>query len=89
MLNNQNVTVINDAGLIDVIKGKVTLNNFRPDTTTAIRITVVPDSLDLAPKRNQLINIENDQVVITPEIDTIATGGSSGTINYTTTSRLK
>ena len=61
----------------------------RPDTTTAIRITVVPDSLDLAPKRNQLINIENDQVVITPEIDTIATGGSSGTINYTTTSRLK
>ena len=89
VVNNQNVTVINDAGLIDVIKGKVTLNNFRPDTTTAIRITVVPDSLDLAPKRNQLINIENDQVVITPEIDTIATGGSSGTINYTTTSRLK
>jgi len=84
-----NVTVINDAGLIDVEKGKVTLNNFRPDTTTPIKITLLPNSLDLAPKRAELISIDNNSVSITPEIDTIAVAGSAGSINYNTTSRFK
>jgi len=84
-----NVTVINDAGIIDVEKGTVTLNNFRPDTTAAIKITVLPNSLDLAPKRAELISIDNNSVTITPEVDTIAVAGSAGSINYNTTSRFK
>ena len=84
-----NVTVINDAGIIDVEKGKVTLNNFRPDTTAQIKITLLPNSLDLAPKRAELISIDNNSVSITPEIDTIAVAGSAGSINYNTTSRFK
>ena len=68
---------------------KVTLNNFTPNNTNVIRVTVTPNSLDLAPKRDQLISIDNTYVNITPEIDTIATAGSSGSINYTTTSRFK
>ena len=83
------MTVIGDAGEIDVDNGKIILNKFRPDTTAAIKITVIPNSLDLAPKRDQLISIDNSFVVITPEIDTIATAGSAGSINYTTTSRFK
>ena len=89
IVNNENVTVINDAGLLETEKGKLTLNNFRPDATTAIKITVVPDSLDIAPKRDQLLSIENGSVSITPEIDTIAVSGSSGAVSYTTTSRIK
>ena len=89
VVNQQNVTVISDAGEIDVDNGKITLNKFRPDTTAAIKITVIPNSLDLAPKRDQLISIDNSFVVINPEIDTIATAGSAGSINYTTTSRFK
>ena len=89
VVNNVNVTVVADAGLIDVLKGTVTLNNFRPDATTAIKITVLPNSLDLAPKRDQLISIDNNSVVITPEIDTIAVAGSAGSITYNTTSRFK
>tara|TARA_B100000459_G_C8594535_1_gene209206 strand:- start:947 stop:2791 length:1845 start_codon:yes stop_codon:yes gene_type:complete len=89
VVNQQNVTVISDAGEIDVDNGKITLNKFRPDTTAVIKITVIPNSLDLAPKRDQLISIDNSSVVITPEIDTIATAGSAGSINYTTTSRFK
>tara|TARA_Y100000287_G_scaffold58_1_gene66 strand:- start:479 stop:2323 length:1845 start_codon:yes stop_codon:yes gene_type:complete len=89
VVNQVNITVIANAGEIDVENGKITLNKFRPDTTDAIKITVVPDSLDLAPKRDQLISIDNSFVTITPEIDTIATAGSAGSINYTTTSRLK
>ena len=84
-----NVTVINDAGIVDVINGKVTLNNFTPADTTSIRITVIPNSLDLAPKRDQLISIDTTSVTITPEVDTISVSGSSGTINYTTPSRLR
>jgi hypothetical protein len=89
VVNSINVTVVADAGLIDVLKGTVTLNNFRPDATTAIKITVLPNSLDLAPKRDQLISIDNNSVVITPEIDTIAVAGSAGSITYNTTSRFK
>ena len=85
----ENVTVINDAGLINIIKGTLKLNNFQPDNTDAIRLTLTPNSLDLAPKRDQLLSIDDLRVVITPEIDTIAVSGSTGSINYTTTSRFK
>ena len=81
--------LIADAGEIDVDNGKITLNKFRPDTTAAIKITVIPNSLDLAPKRDQLLTIDDTRVTITPEIDTIAVSGSTGSINYTTTSRFK
>ena len=89
VVNNQNVTVVNNAGTVDVENGKLTLNNFQPDTTDAIRLTLIPNSLDIAPKRDQLIDIDNLRLTITPEIDTIAVAGSSGSINYSTTSRLK
>jgi hypothetical protein len=91
IVGNQNVTVVNDAGLIDITKGNIKLNNFIPDDDSPdnIRITVVPNSLDLAPKRDQLIAIDPLRVQITPSIDTISVSGSSGTIDYTTTSRMR
>jgi hypothetical protein len=89
VVGGQNVTVISDAGTIYPTQGKIVLQSFRPNNTTAIKITILPDSLDLAPKRDQLIAIDNNFVVITPEIDTIAVAGSSGSITYTTTSRFK
>ena len=91
IVNSENVTVINNAGTVDVTNGVITLNNFRPDDDSAdtIRITVVPNSLDLAPKRDQLIAIDPLRVQITPSIDTISVSGSSGTIDYTTTARLR
>ena len=85
----ENVTVIANAGTVDVPNGKIKLNSFQPDTTDAIRLTLTPNSLDLAPKRDQLLNIDDTRVTITPEIDTIAVSGSTGSINYTTTSRFK
>ena len=89
VVNGVNVTVISNAGTLEPSAGKITLNNFTPNDTTKIKLTVLPNSLDLAPKRDQLISIDNDFVTITPEIDTIATAGSSGSISYTTTSRFK
>ena len=54
-----------------------------------IRITAAPDSLDIAPKRDQLLTIDSARTTMTAEEDTIALSGSSGTIDYTTTSRLR
>ena len=89
VVDGKNITVIADAGLINVNEGTITLNNFLPTTNASIRVSVIPDSLDIAPKREQLLDIDSSRVEITPEIDTIATAGSSGSITYSTTSRLK
>ena len=92
IVNSVNITVIADVGLIDTTAGTIALNGFTTDAAwagTNIRITVTPNSLDLAPKRDQLISIDPLRVQITPSIDTISVSGSSGTINYTTTTRLR
>lgn len=89
IVDGVNVTVINGAGTINPDKGIITLNNFTAYNTDTIRITVTPNSLDLAPKRDQLIAIDSLRVKVTPAVDTIAVSGSTGTINYTTPSRLR
>ena len=74
-------------GTIYAAQGKVVIDGLTPDTTTPIAITLLPNSNDLAPKRNQLLDILLSNVAITGEVDTIAVAGSSGAINYTTQSR--
>ena len=84
-----NIIVLNDVGKIYINDGKIVLNSFACQTVTSIRIAVSPDSLDIAPKRNQLIDIDNTRVFVTATVDKIALSGSSGTIDYTTTSRMR
>ena len=80
-------TVSLDAGRIYTTEGRVVINNFRPDTTDPIQLTFIPNSNDLAPKRNQIVSIDMTQVTVNGDIDTIAVSGSAGTVNYKTTSR--
>ena len=89
VVSGSNVTAIANAGELDTEKGTISLNSFAPDAATTIRLTVIPNSLDLAPKRDQLLSIDNTRVTITPEIDTISVSGSAGSITYTTTPRIK
>jgi len=89
IVDNKNITVIKDAGEVEVSKGKITLHSFSLDADTTIRITVTPNSLDIAPTRNQLLNIDSSKVNVTAEVDTITTAGSSGSIAYRTNSRLR
>ena len=88
IVSGARVIVISDAGEVDPVLGKVILNNFGPDDTTAIRITTIPLSLDIAPKRDQLLTINSTDVSITPQEDSIATAGTTGAVSYTTTSRF-
>lgn len=89
VIGGENVTVNNNAGELNVSKGNVKLNSFSLDQDTKIRISVIPNSLDIAPKRDQLLNIDQQFVTINAEIDTISTAGASGSIDYTTNSRLR
>jgi hypothetical protein len=83
------IIVINDAGIVNIGTGNVVLNSFACQTATDIRIIVTPDSLDIAPKRNQLVSIDNTNLKITATTDRIALSGSSGAIRYSTTSRMR
>ena len=83
-------------GTVYSATGRVVINGLYPDTSDIIRLTVLPNSFDLAPKRNQLLDIslaipagrgDLEPSTVTGEIDTIAVAGASGAINYTTVSR--
>ena len=89
LVNNTLTVVVAFAGTIYTVTGRLVINNFRPDTTDPITFTALPNSNDLAPKRNQLLSISMADVSVTGEIDIIAVAGASGTVNYTTTSRIK
>ena len=89
IVNNENIIVNGNVGLINSDTGVITLNNFAPDDTTPIRITISPNSLDLAPKRNQIINIDSSKINTKGSVDNIAYSGSAGTINYATTTRMR
>ena len=89
LVGDVKVTTIDNCGTVSPSTGSVTLNNFTPANNTAIRITVIPNSLDIAPKRDQILSIEATRLTVTPEEDTIATAGSSGSVGYTTTPRFR
>jgi hypothetical protein len=87
--DGENIITQADVGIIEPSQGKLTINNFKCDSETKIKISVTPNSLDIAPKRDQLLNISSPFVRVTAEIDSISTAGSSGSINYSTTPRLR
>lgn len=86
-LVNGAVEKVKEVGMLYASTGNITVSGFITDTTTAIRFTVVPNSNDIAPKRNQLLSIDLQEVVVVGENDTIAVAGSSGAVVYTTTAR--
>ena len=89
ILNNTEIVTISDIGYMIAPEGIIVLNGFNPSAIegTSITITAQPNSWDIAPRRNQLVSIRMENVQVTPQIDTIATGGTSAGIGYETTPR--
>ena len=91
MIGEEQIIISPDVGYVDIANGIVSLtgvNITNYDTTKGfIAFSAHPNSFDIAPKRNQLVLINMDGVTVTPEIDTIATGGTIAGIGYTVTSR--
>ena len=83
------VTTIDNCGTVNPTEGTIILNNFIADNTNTFRITVIPLSNDIAPKRDEILSIDSARTTITAEEDSIAVSGSSGSTTYSTTSRFR
>jgi hypothetical protein len=79
-----------NAGSVAESTGTVTLTSFNPTALptgmTTIDVTVKPASTDVSPTRNELLTINTSTAIISGEIDTMATGGTTAGIDYTTVS---
>ena len=81
-------------GTVDYTKGQVVLNSlniasvetYDGTTQTEIRITTTPNSNDIVPVRNQILEIDLINLTVTGETDTIASGSSDGGTTYATSS---
>ena len=84
----------NSAGTIDYSTGAIAINalnmssisNIRGLASTVIELTVTPNSNDIVPLRNQILNIDVANSSITVEVDTLVGGSSNAGIGYVTTS---
>ena len=82
------------AGTVTYSTGKIaidgifitTISDVDGASSTKIRVAVVPDSKDIVPVRNQLLEIDFTNTSVTGEVDTIAVGDTGAGSTYTTTS---
>ena len=84
--------VNNTQGTINYGTGQITLNslnvssieNIRGSTSTVIELTVIPNSNDIAPVRDQIISIDTANSSLTVEPDTFVGGSADAGVGYTT-----
>ena len=62
------------------------VENYDGATQTQIRLTVQPDSNDIVPVRNQVLEIDTYNLSVTGSADTVAAGASDGGTQYSTSS---
>jgi len=82
------------AGTVDYSSGSIVINNINITTisnvdgasSSIIRVTAIPDSSDIVPLRNQILEIDFINSTVTGEIDTVSTGDSAAGSTYSTTS---
>jgi len=74
-------------GLVEVNSLNVSnIENIRGAASTVIEVTVKPNSNDLVPIRNQILEIDVANSSVTVEADTLVGGSANAGIGYTTTS---
>jgi len=81
------VVVIADAGRIE--GSRVILENFAPTNFQGsyIEVEAIPNSNDIAPKLNDILTIDMNDVNVTGEVDTIVAGQDFSGVRYSTTPR--
>ena len=81
-------------GTIDYTNGEIVLtsahltsvSNVDGATSTVVRVFVIPNSNDIVPVRNQVLQIDTANSTITGEVDAIESGSSQAGTSYTTSS---
>jgi len=80
-------TVNYTTGEIILTSANITsISNIDGSASTRIRIFTIPDSNDVVPVRNQVIEIDISNSTVTGNIDTVESGSSQAGTSYTTTS---
>ncbi len=82
------------AGTVDYTEGSIKINsvkitsisNVDDASSTRVRITVLPNSNDIIPVRNQLIELDTTNTTVTGSVDATATTGKGYTVTTTGTS---
>lgn len=78
------------AGTIDYGAGKISVNSLNITSTVnsdnTIDFTLIPNSNDVIAKRGSLIDISSDDIKVTSELDTVASGESSAGVGFIPTS---
>ena len=85
--------VNNAQGTIDYTTGAIILNslniasisNIRGLASTVVELTVTPNSNDIVPVRDQIVEIDISNSKVKIEADTFVGGSSTGGVGYTTT----
>ena len=74
-------------GTIKLTKENIaSVENYDGVAQTYVRITVQPDSNDIVPVRNQILEIDTTNLSVSGAVDTIASGASDAGVNYSTVS---
>ena len=85
--NSTQGTIDYSTGLIEINSLNVSnIENVRGTASTVIEITVKPNSNDLVPIRNQILEVDVANSTVTVEADTLVGGSANAGIGYTTTS---
>lgn len=85
--NSTQGTINYSTGLVEVNSLNVSnIENIRGAASTVIEVTVKPNSNDIVPIRNQVLDIDIANSSVTVESDTLVGGSANAGIGYTTTS---
>jgi|14BtaG_2_1085337.scaffolds.fasta_scaffold05935_2 hypothetical protein len=77
-----------NCGTVNFSTGKVEIDDFDITADTEIKIFARPNSNEIVPVRNQVLEIDaGSDTTITSSIDTIATKGTAGSLEYFTPAR--
>ena len=80
-------TVNYTTGEIILTSANITsISNVDGAASTRIRVFAIPNSNDIAPVRNQVLEIDTSNSTITGNVDTVESGSSQAGTSYTTTS---
>lgn len=81
---NQTNVIVNNVGYVDAVNSKLVLDFFSPSAFFGeyIEVTAVPNSYDVAPKRNNLLSVDMNDLVVSGAEDKIVSGSAAGGTNY-------
>jgi len=93
LINGVKTYANNSQGIINYSTGQITVSslnisnveNIRNQASTAIELTVKPNSNDIVPVRDQIVEIDIENSYITVQPDTFVGGSADAGVGYTTT----